>query len=141
MPFGELTSSIKIVSYPNNGVCYAYANFCTKQSAVSAVSYLNKSEFGGRMIHVCHKGELEVVHSCNKELKALTNPPFYSDITSKGTVLKDGMPTGVSTELDKAQTLNTILMPTYAGKSMYQWFTFYTKLCTPYPHAFTLNLQ
>jgi len=119
-PFGELTSPIKIVSYPKNRVCYAYANFCTKQSAVTAVSELNKREFGDRMIHVCHKGELKVVHSCNKELEVLANSELSSydpDITSKGTLLKDGGKPleNVNIEVDKSQTSTASQKSTYLG--------------------------
>jgi len=119
-PFGELTSPIKIVSYPKNRVCYAYANFCIKQSAVTAVSELNKRKFGDRMIHVCHKGELEVVHSCIKELEVLANSELSSydpDIASKGTLLKDGGKPleNANIEIDKSQTSTTFQKPTYLG--------------------------
>ena len=70
-PFGDLTSRIRFASYPQNGICYAYANYCNSSSAIAAVSELDRSEFNGVKIHVCHRGELGVDHSCHKMLQIL----------------------------------------------------------------------
>ena len=99
VPFGELTSPIKIVSYPKTGVYYAYVNFCSKQSAVMAVSGLDKTRFDGRLIHVCHKGELEVEHSCAKELDYLMTLELSSNTTASHD--EDGGHSNVS---NKSQT-------------------------------------
>ena len=68
-PFGDLTSPVRIASYPENGICYAYADYCNPGSAIEAVSKLDKSDFNGKKIHVCHKSELGVDHSCRKILQ------------------------------------------------------------------------
>ena len=81
-PFGDLTNPVIIARFPENGICYAYADFHASISARKAVSKLNKSEFNGVKIHVCHKGKLRVVHSCRKELEKLAEEE-YSDIDTK----------------------------------------------------------
>ena len=79
-PFGDLTSPVRIASFPENGICYAYANYCTSISAREAVSKLDKSKFNGVKIHVCHKGKkLRVDHSCRKELEKLAEEDYYGD--------------------------------------------------------------
>ena len=80
-PFGDLTSRIRIASYPQNGICYAYANYCSSSSAIAAVSKLDKSEFNGLKIHVCHRGELGVDHSCRKMLQILAAEE-YDDVST-----------------------------------------------------------
>ena len=70
-PFGDLTSRVKIASYPESGVCYAYANYYSIQAVLNAVLQLDESEFCGQRIHVCHRGGLGVEHNCKKELQAL----------------------------------------------------------------------
>ena len=75
-PFGDLTSPVRIARFPENGICYAYANYYTSNSAVTAVSELDESEFKGVRIHVCHKGELGVDHSCRKILQELAEEEY-----------------------------------------------------------------
>ena len=71
IPFGDLTSPVKINRYPNNGICYAYVNYHDQHSAIAAVSKLDGYEFNGTKIHVCHKGHLQVYHNCDSEHRAL----------------------------------------------------------------------
>ena len=71
IPFGDLTSPVKINRYPNNGICYAYVNYHDQHSAIAAVSKLDGYEFNGIKIHVCHKGHLQVYHNCDSEHRAL----------------------------------------------------------------------
>ena len=70
-PFGALTSPVRIASYPQNGICYAYVNYCSSSSARAAVAQLDRSEFNNSRVHVCHKGKLRVDHSCRKKLQEL----------------------------------------------------------------------
>ena len=44
-PFGDLTSRVRIASYPESGVCYAYVIYYSIQAALNAVSQLDESEF------------------------------------------------------------------------------------------------
>ena len=83
-PFGDLTGPVRIASYPVNGICYAYADYCNSGSAIEAVLKLDKSDFSGNKIHVCHKGELEVDHSCRKILQkwAKESKEEYDDNTT-----------------------------------------------------------
>lgn len=83
MPFGDLTSPVKINCYPKNNVCYAYVNYCDRRSAIAAVSKLDGSEFNGTKIHVCHKGQLEVEHNCRSEHRTLNDGQrlVYDSIT------------------------------------------------------------
>ena len=83
-PFGDLTSRVRIASYPESGVCYAYANYYSIQAALNAVSQLDESEFCGQRIHVCHRGGLGVEHSCKKELQALAERSSDSAILCSG---------------------------------------------------------
>ena len=71
IPFGDLTSPVKINRYSNNNVCYAYVNYHDQHSAIAAVSKLDGYEFNGIKIHVCHKGHLQVYHNCRNEHRAL----------------------------------------------------------------------
>ena len=71
IPFGDLTSPVKINCYPKNNVCYAYVNYHDQHSAIAAVSELDGYEFNGTKIHVYHKGHLEVYHNCRSEHRAL----------------------------------------------------------------------
>ena len=71
IPFGDLTSPVKINCYPKNNVCYAYVNYHDQHSAIAAVSKLDGYEFNGTKIHVCHKGHLQVYHNCDSEHRAL----------------------------------------------------------------------
>jgi len=71
------------------------------QSAVTAVSKLNNSEFDGRLIHVCHRGELEVEHSCVKELKDLVSSGLPSCINSK--------------KSSEVRSLYSVVKPTFPG--------------------------
>ena len=80
-PFGDLTSPVRIASYPQNGICYAYVNYCSSSSARAAVSGLDKSEFIDVRIHVCHRGKLGVDHSCRKKLQELAEEE-YDDTTT-----------------------------------------------------------
>ena len=80
-PFGDV-ANVKILRYPENGICYAYVNYCQKSSAEQAVLTLDKREFDGRKIHVCHKGELGVDHSCRLELKDLNNSKSSASLLS-----------------------------------------------------------
>ena len=72
-PYGDLAGHVKILCYPENGVCYAYVDYCQRCSAEEAVLRLDKSDFSGTKIHVCHKGELGVKHNCRQQLEALKN--------------------------------------------------------------------
>ena len=82
-PFGDLTSPIKIASYPDSGICYAYVNYCRLTSARAAVSELDRSEFNDVRIHVCHRGKLGVDHSCRKELQELAEEEYIDiDMTT-----------------------------------------------------------
>ena len=81
-PFGTLTRPIRVARYPENQRCYAYADYCSKHSAIQAVHGLDESEFGGSKIHVCHRGELEVVHSCKEKLHALLSSELASSESS-----------------------------------------------------------
>ena len=83
-PFGDLTSRVRVASYPESGVCYAYANYCSMQAALNAVSQLDESVFSGQRIHVCHRGELGVEHSCKKELQTLAQQTSDSAIVCSG---------------------------------------------------------
>ena len=111
-PFGELTiySPIKVVSYSKTGVCYAYVNFCSKQSAVTAVSHLDQTWFDGRLIHVCHKGELEVEHSCAKELDYLMTLELSSNTSTSHD--EDGRRSNV---INKSQAQTSESMSTLAN--------------------------
>ena len=71
IPFGDLTSPVKINRYRSNNICYAYVNYLDQHSAIAAVSKLDGSELNGMKIHVCHKGQLEVYHNCRSEHRAL----------------------------------------------------------------------
>jgi len=73
-PFGSLARHVKILCYPENGICYAYVDYCQKSSAKQAVLKLDKSEFNGAKIHVCHKGKLGFDHNCRHEVETLNNP-------------------------------------------------------------------
>ena len=77
-PFGALTSPVRIASYPQNGICYAYVNYCSLSSAraCAAVAELDRSEFTNARIHVCHKGKLGVNHSCRKKLQELAEEDY-----------------------------------------------------------------
>lgn len=78
-PFGNLANDVKISCHPQTNVCYAYVDFIQKNSAEKAVLQLDEFELSGTKLHVCHKGELGVEHSCRHELEALNNP---KDLTS-----------------------------------------------------------
>ena len=80
-PFGDLTSPVRIASYPQNGICYAYVNYCSSSSARAAVAELDRSEFNNTRVHVCHRGKLGVDHSCRKKLQELAEEEYY-DIDS-----------------------------------------------------------
>ena len=71
IPFGDLTSPVKINRYRNNNLCYAYINYLDQHSAIAAVSKLDGFELNGMKIHVCHRGQLEVYHNCRSEHRAL----------------------------------------------------------------------
>ena len=75
-PFGNLTSPVRIASYPQNGICYAYVNYCNSSSARAAVAQLDRSEFDNSRVHVCHKGRLGVNHSCRKQLQELAEEDY-----------------------------------------------------------------
>ena len=75
-PFGDLTSPVRIASYPQNGICYAYVNYCSSSSARAAVTKLDKSEFNNARMHVCHRDKLGVDHSCRKKLRELAEGEY-----------------------------------------------------------------
>ena len=79
--FGDLTSPVRIASYPQNGICYAYVNYCGSSSASAAVAELDRSEFNNTRVHVCYRGKLGVDHSCCKKLQELAEEEYY-DIDS-----------------------------------------------------------
>ena len=87
-PFGDLANPVTIASFPENEICYAYADFCTSISAKEAVSKLNKNDFNGVKIHVCHKGKLRVHHSCRKELEKLAEEEHGDVDTSSADGIK-----------------------------------------------------
>ena len=89
MPFGDLTSPVKINRYPGNNVCYAYVNFWDQHSATAAVSELDGSEFNGTKVHVCHKGQLEVDHNCRFEHRALNDGQMMHDSVTMVSSNKD----------------------------------------------------
>ena len=75
-PFGDLTNPVKIASYPQNGICYAYVDYCSSSSARAAVAELDRSEFNNARIHVCHRSKLGVNHSCHKKLQELAEEDY-----------------------------------------------------------------
>ena len=89
IPFGDLTSPVKINRYPGSNVCYAYVNFRNQHSAIAAVSELNGSEFSGTKIHVCHKGQLEVDHNCRIMHRALNDGQMMHDSVTMVSSNKD----------------------------------------------------
>ena len=75
-PFGDLTNPVKIASYPQNGICYAYVDYCSLSSARAAVAELDRSEFNNARMHVCHRGKLGMNHSCRKKLQELAEEDY-----------------------------------------------------------------
>ena len=75
-PFGDLTSPVRIASYPENNIYYAYVNYYSARSAILAVSELDEIEFNGAKMHVCHRSELGVEHSCRERLKELAKKEY-----------------------------------------------------------------
>ena len=84
-PFGDLTNPVKIASYPQNGICYAYVDYCSSSSARAAVAELDRSEFNNARIHVCHRDKLRVDHSCHKKLQELAEEDY--DDPAEGTIV------------------------------------------------------